>query len=403
MTTITHRGLEIKTDEMEVPEATAPLDVLHNYYWVSTKEPHAIRRKAILKAHPEVKRLMGHEPLTKYLASLVVLTQLGIAYYLRRDTSWWTTVFLAYVVGATLTNNMYLAVHEITHNLAFKKPLYNKIFAVFVNTPVPLPYAADFGPYHQLHHKFLGDELYDTDIPTEFEAKFLKGRVGKFFFVLFQALFFALRPIFVVTISLTKFHIANITYQILFDIFWIRYFGFQSFMYLGFSSLLAGSFHPLSGHFIAEHFLFDLEEAWKGGKETYRYTNGQEEQYTESEKKEIANIRPEVEFKREYALETYSYYGILNLFVWNAGLHNEHHDFPFIAWSKLWDLHNMAPEFYKPLPKHDSWCKAIFDFVFRADFNLYSRVKRANPQITKEKGLKKQRELRQREMQRSSQ
>lgn len=382
MATITHRGLEIKAEDVEAPSASAPIEKLHDYYWVSQREPHAIRRKAIMKAHPEVKRLMGHEPLTKYILTPIVLLQLVIAYQLRSNkNNWILMIILSYVVGASANNNIFLAVHEITHNLAFKKPLHNKIFAILVNSPVPLPFAADFGPYHQLHHKFLGDELYDTDIPTNFEAHFFSSVPGKLFYAIFQIIFYVLRPPFISTIPFTKFHFYNIAYQVIFDFVWIRYVGWHSFMYFIFSAFFAGSLHPLSGHFIAEHFLFNIDQAIEGSKDAFNFTTGPEELFDAKQLSNIKVSRPDVNFKKEYALETFSYYGPLNYFVWNAGLHNEHHDFPFIPWSRLWKLNRMAPEFYDPLPRHESWIRAIFDFVFNSDLTLYHRVRRVNQKL----------------------
>lgn len=74
--------------------------------------------------------------------------------------------------------------------------------------------------------------------------------------------------------------------------------------------------------------------------------------------------------------ETYSYYGPLNLVTFNVGYHNEHHDFPYVAWSKLPELRKMAPDFYDHLATYDSWSKVIYDYIMRDDISPWSRTKR---------------------------
>jgi len=76
------------------------------------------------------------------------------------------------------------------------------------------------------------------------------------------------------------------------------------------------------------------------------------------------------------APETYSYYGTLNFFTYNVGLHNEHHDFPAIPWTRLPKLREIAKEFYEPLPTHKSWSYVIFQFITDPNVSLWSRVKR---------------------------
>lgn len=63
-----------------------------------------------------------------------------------RDTSIVSIQFFltAYIIGATANQNLFLAIHEISHNLAFKSALANRLFAVFANLPIGVPYSAAF-------------------------------------------------------------------------------------------------------------------------------------------------------------------------------------------------------------------------------------------------------------------
>ena len=93
----------------------------------------------------QVTKLMGHEPLTKWVVLGVVSLQVVVAYSLR-NTSMMSPIFLilAYVIGATANQNLFLAIHEITHNLAFKGIKLNKVLALFANLPIGIPYCTAF-------------------------------------------------------------------------------------------------------------------------------------------------------------------------------------------------------------------------------------------------------------------
>ncbi|KAK9894933.1 hypothetical protein P389DRAFT_161752 [Cystobasidium minutum MCA 4210] len=315
----------------------------NDWLWMHDEEPHRSRRRAILKEHPEVTKLMGYEPLTKYVVLLVMAIQLTTAYLLM-DTHPlnWKFVLAAYIIGGTANQNLFLAIHEITHNLAFRNIVPNRLFAMFANLPIGVPYAMMFKKYHMEHHRALGVDGVDTDLPTRLELMVLKNVAGKAFFCTFQILFYALRPGIVRSQKLGRWHFLNIATQLSFDVLVVTgAHNYSPLLYFIMSSFFAGSLHPCAGHFIAEHYLFD-----------------------------------------QWDQETWSYYGILNYVTYNVGYHNEHHDFPSIPWTRLPALNRIANSYYKDLPKHNSWCKVTFDFIFRTDVGLFSRVKRLPPSKT---------------------
>src|SRR5882757_2210622 len=215
------------------------------FFWTYTEEPHRTRRQAIIKAHKEVLQLCGPESLTKYLVSSVVLLQIVCAYLLKDSPVFsWRFLLTAYIIGATANQNLFLAIHEISHNLGFRTGILNRLFAIFANLPIGVPYSAGFRQYHLTHHKSLGVDGVDTDLPTAFEAIFLDSVLGKAFFCTFQLLFYAIRPMMVYKIPFGPIHYCNIAAQIVFDFVIIRSLGSKAFIYLLMSSFLAGSLHP---------------------------------------------------------------------------------------------------------------------------------------------------------------
>ena len=304
-----------------------------DFFWADQRDFHHGRRLKILASHPEVRKLMGQDKRLIFVTIFLVITQLAIAFFIGKVNTLYF-ILITYFIGATISHILFLAIHEITHNLAFKKQVQNNWLALIANLPIVFPYAMSFKIYHNMHHVYQGKVGLDVDIPTPREAKIFRGKIGKLVWEMLQIFFYAFRPIFVHPIKLTKWQTINIIFQIAVMAIFLPFAGWSGLLYLLLSIVISGGLHPLAGHFIAEHYVF------KEGQETY------------------------------------SYYGPLNKLIFNVGYHNEHHDFPSIPGYRLPKLRKLAPEFYDSLYYHTSYISVILRFIFSPTVSLYSRVKR---------------------------
>ncbi|XP_050711818.1 sphingolipid delta(4)-desaturase DES1-like isoform X1 [Eriocheir sinensis] len=314
-----------------------------DFEWTYTAEPHASRRKEILKKHPEIKELFGNDPNLKWWVLGLVTFQV-LSLFVVKDLPWLWVFLLAYCIGGTINHSLMLAIHEISHNLAFghSQPLANRFLGIFANFPIALPFSVSFKGYHLEHHKYQGDEKLDTDIPTSLEARLFCTTFGKLIWMSLQPLFYALRPVITYPKTPTLLEIFNTAVQLSFNFAVYYFFGAKGISYLAGGSLLAMGIHPVAGHFISEHYMFH-----KG-------------------------------------FETYSYYGPLNYVTFNVGYHNEHHDFPYVPGSRLPKVRALAPEYYDDLPRHESWVKVIYDFITDPAIGPYARIKRKHAKLLKE-------------------
>jgi sphingolipid delta-4 desaturase len=282
-----------------------------------------------------MKKLMGHDWRIAIQFTATVLIQFFMAYMVR-NSSWSELLILTYVVSGTLNHSLSVGLHEISHNLAFgsHRPLANRILGYFANLPMGVPAFITFKKYHRDHHKYLGVANYDPDLPTRIEARLFSSAIGKIIYVTLLPFTYAVRPLLVMPKTIDRQEVINGCLVIGSDLLVFYFLGFNSLFYLIIGTLVGLGLHPISGHFIAEHYVFI-----KGH-------------------------------------ETYSYYGPLNLITFNVGYHNEHHDFPNIPCYRLPEVRKIAPEFYDNLPCHNSWIRVLYDFITSPEMGPYSRILR---------------------------
>jgi sphingolipid delta-4 desaturase len=303
---------------------------------VEGPEPHRARTRQILNAHPEVRELIGRNPMTFVWILGCVGFQIGMAFLLR-EQSWWWVVAAAWFIGAFPSHTLFVCIHEAAHNLIFKTRIGNVFAAIVANLPSILPSAVTFRNHHLKHHAFQGIHELDADIPDYWEARLLRNYfIGKVVWLLLFPVFQIIRTFRCMEIAvIDRDVVLNIICQFAFDALFIYFFGWHALGYLALSFWFSIGFHPLGARWVQEHYLvLDQNQ------------------------------------------ETYSYYGPLNGINMNVGYHNEHHDLPSIPWNNLPKLKAAAPEFYDNLLAHTSYFKLFFTFLFSQEVGMFSRIVR---------------------------
>ena len=308
------------------------------FYHSDDDQPHPERTRAILKAHPEVRQLMGRNPFTALIAVTTLVTQTSLAFAMGQlgGSYWWLSLIVAYGVGAFANHCSYVIIHDATHNLIFRNKILNKFVAIASDLPNLFPGAIAFGVYHLKHHAHQGDYDSDADIPNQWEARLIGNKWhNKAIWLLFFPLFQLTRPPRLKAITMWNgWTVTNLLCAVVYDVAVVYFCGWAGFCYLLCSSFFAIGLHPVGARWVQEHYTLDPDQ------------------------------------------ETFSYYGPINLVALNVGYHNEHHDFPSIAWNNLPKLRALAPEFYNTLRYHTSWSRLLFQFLFDPRYTLFSRVER---------------------------
>lgn len=309
-----------------------------DFIYSMNPEPHRGRTKQILKQTPQIRNLIGKNPLTFAAIVFLVGAQVTLSILLA-NSAWWLIFVAAYLIGAFIGHALFVMIHECAHRLIFKNRAANRLAGILANMPQVFPSSIAFERYHIKHHSFQGVHELDADLPNRWEAKLINNYFfGKVIWFLFYPLFQAFRISRLKEIKPFDGWIAlNWLVQIVFVAATWYFFGPKAVAFLTLSFFFSVGLHPLGGRWIQEHYLTHNEEQ-----------------------------------------ETYSYYGPLNKVAFNVGYHNEHHDFPSVPWNKLPQIRQQAPGFYDSLMYHTSWTKLFFRFLFDREISLYSRLVRKN-------------------------
>lgn len=295
---------------------------------------HIERRRKILDAHPEVRKLEGNSAQTCMPIMIICAVHMMLAFELSRQPLW-ILLIAAYTVGAVLALGLWTLLHECTHDLVFRKPRSNKWLGIVVGLPLIIPAASTFRKCHLLHHKYPGNVVLDGDIPSEWEVRLVgNSTVRKTFWLFCVPLLQSLRPIRMNGVAVVdRWSLINLAVQIGFNLLVFSLVGIKGVCFLLLSNIFALGLNPLGARWIQEHF---------------RLVPNQ---------------------------ETYSYYGWVNKLVFNAGYHVEHHDMMRIPWMRLPEIREVAPEFYGQLHSYRSWTRLLFRFLFDSKIDLKRRVR----------------------------
>jgi len=314
---------------------------------------HDERKRAILKAHPEIEKLFGYNPWTALLFVYSFTACTGLAIYMGTNFFGNWPVFLgtAYTIGAIFSWQCMTVSHEGAHRLISPIGWVNQLIACLSFLPV---ITGPFGNYwaieHMYHHRVVVDKM--NRYGPQQSGPLRKAIGALLFFAVVNTLFSVISFIVYVrtlvqlvlfTIGLAKtpypreklpapycnfpqavngLFVFNTTAGLVYNGLLYYYFGAGPLVFLFVASAFANGLHPLGMRQVQEHYL---------------QVKGQ---------------------------PTYSVYSPISTILFNLGYHVEHHDFPRIPWNRLPQVRKLAPEFYNNIFYYNSYSEVLYKFLF---------------------------------------
>ncbi|MCA9110601.1 MAG: fatty acid desaturase, partial [Planctomycetaceae bacterium] len=329
---------------------------------------HRDRARAILRAHPEVRELFGHEPSTAAWCVLAASLQLLLAFVAGFWLPWWGAILTAWFIGAPLNIVLFQLAHECDHHLVFKSSRWNRWLFTYTSLPMFFLGHHTWWIDHIIHHN-------DMSAPKDFVMRrravylgmrhlpplfvpygafvcvtqFLRTGLGLLLYLVTSLLRFRATPSDVSLAVLGDVHLVSgykkekiefwavayplISLAIFGALWWLA--GWQAILYLAVSQVFfTGYLHPYCLGWVLA----------------------------------ISHVH-----NRDRFQPTASHYGKwVNLTTFNAGLHVEHHDLMGIPWQQLPKLRRLAPEFYEDLVPLSSYIALALRFTFASSDRFIS-------------------------------
>src|SRR5947209_10737971 len=209
------------------------------FYPSEADQPHPSRARAIIKAHPEVRRLMTRNPWTALIAVSIVILQTAIAYGMGTlgFGYWWLSLLIAFCIGAFANHANYVIIHDATHNLIFGSKSWNKMVAIIADLPNLTSGAMGFRVYHLKHHSHQGDYEYDADLANHWEARLVGNKwYRKALWLMFFPIFQLTRPPRLKAITMRdRWFVLNLLCAAVYDVAVVYFCGWAGLVYLAFS------------------------------------------------------------------------------------------------------------------------------------------------------------------------
>jgi len=241
-----------------------------------------------------LKDLRTSDPFSCVLILLLNITQW---WYIsqQKDIDMWF-FFNMLTLGTFLSHGLLTMMHECVHGSATGK--WDEGWGLASNLFLGVPIYGNYKTHHLLHHQYLNVIDKDPELINQDMANWCgNSSLRKLLYILIYPAIFILQPFWYRRFRVRPLLVFNMTLQILVCLGVMTFYGLAALLYmLGCTYWSLCPLHPLATHWIAAHFRVERQ------------------------------LKPE---------KTYSYYGDVNMFIFNIGYHREHYAYPRLPWSRL--------------------------------------------------------------------